>query len=370
MTPIRCWILRLSLAALAVAPVGASGLDAPHYLVLRAKSHYNRKLAYADLQADPAAYIGQAVELRGSVSGSADSGDGAFIILTLADGNAVDLPVSASEMALIQQYSNPSLRVLARIAANPTGNAPVFEVLAIAGDGEVGLQEAARAAQREAQRRQDEAREREEARRLLAGGTRRGGFVSRHAPSRSMPLAPALSGGAYDSYAQYLGPRARPLFPAYRNYIAAQNPRLTTQQTAQIAANLLHFADNYNVDPRLIVAMIMAESHFNPQATSRTGAMGLGQLMPGTARSLGVNNAYDPAENLQGCIGYLRSRLDTFADRSLPGGGVTFEQVRLAMAAYNAGEGAVRKYGGVPPYRETQAYVQRVERLYRQLIGQ
>jgi soluble lytic murein transglycosylase-like protein len=116
--------------------------------------------------------------------------------------------------------------------------------------------------------------------------------------------------------------------------------------------------------------MIIAESHFNPNATSRVGAAGLGQLMPRTAASLGVNNPYDHVQNLNGSIRYLRSRLDTFADKALPGGGLSFEQISLALAAYNAGTGAVKKYRGIPPYRETRAYVNKIVSLYRYLIGQ
>ena len=357
--------------ALLLAPVGASGMETGAYLKLRAASHTDRKLTYAALQADPAARVGQVVELRGAITGSADSAEGRLVILALADGSAVDLMIPAKELGWLDRYSNLSLRVLARVGSNSAGNVIPFEVLAIAEDSGVERMEAQISQEQaeQATRRRAEARERdrENARRTLAGSAAsRGDLPSRHAaPNRAASNAPDSS----NPYTQFLSARARPLFPAYRNYIAAQNSSLTGTQSAQIAANLLHFADRYNVDPRLVVAMIMAESHFNPLATSRHGAMGLGQLMPGTARSLGVNNAYDPVQNLQGSIGYLRSRLDTFADRSLPGGGLTFEQVRLAMAAYNAGEGAVRKYGGVPPYRETQAYVQRIERLYRQLIG-
>ena len=116
--------------------------------------------------------------------------------------------------------------------------------------------------------------------------------------------------------------------------------------------------------------MIFAESSFNPNATSRSGAAGLGQLMPRTAASLGVNNPYDHVQNLDGSIRYLRSRLDTFADKALPGGGLSFDQITLALAAYNAGTGAVKKYKGVPPYRETQAYVAKIISMYRYLTGQ
>ena len=371
---LRRLFFRLSFLALAAAPVCASGMEMGPYLKARVTFHYNRKITYAALQADPAAYVGQVMELRGAISGSAESDEGSLVILSLADGASVDLLIPSKEAVWLRRYSNPALRVLAKIGSNPDGNVAPLETLAIAEDNEISQEEARRAqeqAEQDAQRRRDmKEQERNRARQALSGG-QRGGLPSRHAPARPAGnFAPQNSAGGDNFYAQYLGPRVRANFAAYRNFIAAQNPKLTAAQSAEIAANLLRFADQYDVDPRLVVAMIIAESDFDPQSTSKHGAMGLGQLMPGTARALGVSNAYDTAQNLQGSISYLRSRLDTYADHSMPGGGLTIGQIRLAMAAYNAGTGAVKKYGGVPPYRETQAYVQRIERLYRQLSGQ
>lgn len=115
------------------------------------------------------------------------------------------------------------------------------------------------------------------------------------------------------------------------------------------------FAQMHGVDPAFIRAVMHAESSFNPSAVSRAGAMGLMQLMPGTAARFGVGNAFDPQENIRGGVTYLRFLLDKFNG-----------DTRLAAAGYNAGEGAVMKYGGVPPYAETTEYVARVLDLHQQ----
>jgi soluble lytic murein transglycosylase-like protein len=121
---------------------------------------------------------------------------------------------------------------------------------------------------------------------------------------------------------------------------------------AEIDSHIRDAAHRYGVPEQLVSALISVESGFNPRAVSPKGARGLMQLMPATASQLGVRDAFDPVENIDGGVRHLRGLIERF-ENNLP----------LALAAYNAGEGAVAQYGGVPPYRETQQYVTRILRI-------
>jgi hypothetical protein len=144
-------------------------------------------------------------------------------------------------------------------------------------------------------------------------------------------------------------------------FIYSRNRNLPADYRRGIAAELIRQAEAHSMRWEFFAALIAAESNFNPFAVSPTGAMGLGQLMPGTAAGLGVGDPFDIRANLAGAAAYIRRQLDRFADRDAT------TQFELALASYNAGPAAVDKYGGVPPFSETVNYIYKIASLYTQL---
>ncbi|MDQ2680446.1 MAG: lytic transglycosylase domain-containing protein [Candidatus Eremiobacteraeota bacterium] len=158
------------------------------------------------------------------------------------------------------------------------------------------------------------------------------------------PPAPAVPSGTFGTMVSQAMQSASGTPSADPGGTPARGPAMTPP--AQIDSLVSANAAAWQVDPALVKAIIANESGFNANATSKTGAQGLMQLEPGTAAGLGVHDSYDPAQNVWGGTRYIRGLLDRFHG-----------DMRLAVAAYNAGPGAVEKYGGVPPYAETQNYV-------------
>ncbi|MGC2129005.1 MAG: lytic transglycosylase domain-containing protein [Candidatus Aquilonibacter sp.] len=148
----------------------------------------------------------------------------------------------------------------------------------------------------------------------------------------------------------------------YAHALQLFNPSLTGDRATLLARTTIHEADTEGLDARLLVALIAVESSWNDAAISGAGARGLGQLMPATAAGLGVDPG-DPLENIHGVAVHLRGLLAHYAQL-----GRNDDYVD-ALAAYNAGAGAVDHYGGVPPYPQTRAYVRAVIGLWRRLAG-
>ncbi len=143
--------------------------------------------------------------------------------------------------------------------------------------------------------------------------------------------------------------------------MGAATPATSNSSTSPYDAQIAQAASRYGIDPALLHGLIQQESGFDPNAQSSSGALGLTQLMPGTASSMGVSNPLDPEQSIEGGARYLSEMLSRF-------GGNTED----ALAAYNAGPGAVSRYGGVPPYAETQEYVSKVmgyANAYRQTLS-
>lgn len=148
--------------------------------------------------------------------------------------------------------------------------------------------------------------------------------------------------------------------PTIYRVIRNTNWDLSDREAKQLAYDLEQAARRYNVDPLLLTALVRQESAFYADAVSPVGAVGYGQLMPATAADMGIDPT-SPEQNLDGAARYLSWQLATWA--GLP------NQVDLALASYNAGAGAVQKYGGVPPYQETQNYVATITGDYYQMVG-
>ena len=137
------------------------------------------------------------------------------------------------------------------------------------------------------------------------------------------------------------------------NTVKLKTGNETPTTKAEIANLIDKYSEAHNLDADFVKAVVQQESGFNPNATSKCGAMGLMQLMPATAKSLGVTNAFNPEQNINGGVKYLKTLLDRFNGNKI-----------LALAAYNAGPNAVDKHNGIPPYKETQNYVRNILRNY------
>jgi hypothetical protein len=157
-----------------------------------------------------------------------------------------------------------------------------------------------------------------------------------HKRVKSEPVAPREAAAA--------APKAPPALPA---------PSASLNIPASYLDIINSACDRHGIDPSLVHAIVKVESDFNPYALSRKGAMGLMQLMPQTAVDMNIKNSFNPAENIDGGVKYLRYLIDRYEGN-----------LSLALAAYNSGETAVKRWGTVPPFKETQNYVKRILKIY------
>lgn len=159
-----------------------------------------------------------------------------------------------------------------------------------------------------------------------------------------------LQAGAKVKFGDLLtNPATRVNAQLYTNTAQSISTKTDYSSKGKIQELISRVSQKHGVDEKLVNALVKQESGFNPNAKSRVGAMGLMQLMPSTAKGLGVTNPMDPEQNVEGGVKYLKSMLNKYNGN-----------VILALAAYNAGPGAVDKYDGVPPYKETQNYVRSI----------
>jgi len=185
---------------------------------------------------------------------------------------------------------------------------------------------------------------------------------NRRAPHKPVPATTARTSAA--PIGSQLASFIPPAEPTHGHAAPASGPKAPALDAAATAnetrpsleALVEQTARRHDVDVNLVRAMIRTESNNDPRAVSNKGALGLMQLMPFTARDLGVTNVFDPVQNVDGGVRYLKSLLTQFGG-DLP----------LSLAAYNAGPGAVTRHGGIPPYRETQDYVKKIGNLYGSL---
>ena len=358
-----------SLAAVhpAMAQTGAAGYNfqtpTEQYLAFRRAHPPTPNLTPAVIADDPQKWRGQTLELEGRLSGIVRTDDNGALLMLTTDRSG-PLTLSMSQVPVWLQ-SGSRLRVLA-ITSEPApdeeGSVSVsigvanLQVLCVASASDITAAETRFAIEAQGRSRRNQAAL-NAASAQLARSPSRGSLSSRSFGSRS-PGRP-MSG---------LSSAALLVFQPYRDFIWRHNRRLTANEADAITSSLLLFSERYDVDPRLVIALIIAESDFDIKSTSNKGAMGLGQLMPDEVKTLGLSNPYDPVQNVAGAIYLLRGRLDHYSGGAAQKD-LQEKQIMLALASYNAGMGAVKKYGGIPPYRETQNYVKKITRLYKELCA-
>jgi soluble lytic murein transglycosylase-like protein len=310
-----------------LAPLAYAEPDAYEYARIRHQPVEVSNLSV--IGQEPSRFLKQAVALSGKVMGVLRSPIVITVIMKLNSGETVHL-LTRPEQALTG-LGEP-VRVIAKLA-QPPGDCYEFDLLAM---------KQAPPPQAAPPPGRDQAYAELAQKQLAEAGS------ASIVPPQPRYVLPSRGGPT--------PPSPERILAAYAQAIAYFNPRLDDAKRYTIAKYIISFSQQIGVDARLVMAVVACESNFNQYATSRTGAMGLGQLMPATAQGMGVRNAYDTQENLWAAVRLVRGHLENQDG-----------DIARALACYNAGSGAVRRYGGIPPYRETQNYIRKVISLYLQL---
>ena len=323
--------------------------EADRYYAVRDASHpIKENVTFAQVQENAAPWKDALIEVRGVIRGCARRDEGGTFILARDAGDTFMIDAQQKLPESIVDIAR-TVRVLARIPANQSSFSSL-QLIAVTSEFDAASLDIARA------------KRLADARRAAAVPAKR--MASRRSVRQALSRRTALRRGR--SRQTMLASRGIDLLSQYASAVQWFNPRLSPADAWRLAQSIVVYSQRYGMDARLIMAVIAVESNFNAYAVSSKGGMGLGQLMPGTASGLGVANPWSPEENIEGATRLLRGHLNRV------GGAVqapTWGQIRLALACYNAGAGAVKKYQGVPPYRETQNYIKKIGRLYYQMCG-
>jgi len=332
LVPLLCGVCALAAAA---------PKEAVRYFTTRDKAKLVAGVTPQQLQVHGREYVNKVIEVKGVVTGSARRQGGGTVVVHASDSDIEYVLEVGAEVPEALLDTGQNVRILAKVTAVAGSSQPEIRAIAVVSEYDAlqADQEYALATQ---QKRAEEARRTVVHRQLASRGT--------PANFRRTPQPPMTA-----------------IIERYRDAVLYFNHRLNAWEAERIARSIIAYSNRYGLDARLVMAVIACESNFNPNAVSRVGARGLGQLMPGTAAGLGVGDSFNAEENLDGATRLLRSHLDHMSGGD--GHAPTIHEIQLALACYNAGAGAVHKYKGIPPYRETQNYVKRITRLYLQFCG-
>jgi hypothetical protein len=310
----------------------------PYYEQLRASFKVNPHMSLAEVRADAASHAGRVIELKGIVSGAMVTPRGRTVLVNVDDAVAVlSAPSDLKDSDVLR--AGTAVRLLALVGADANNTEPTLTIVAATDKPE--LEPLFKAIE------EDDAAG-DEVRPLFEMG------LPQPPPARPSAI-PASRPGLDPDELDPVEPRK----PAFMALVRRFNRKLREDQVDEIATAVLTAGYANNMDPRFLAAIIAVESDFDPYCLSSSGAMGLTQLMPFNVKEAGITDPWNITQNITGGARLLRRHLDDYGNRS--------DATLLAVAAYNAGPGAVRRAGyKVPPGKQVQRYVWKVYNRYKE----